>query len=346
MGRYALIKAQTNVAVSWVVETARAHGMYKCFVSSHRPCQHQIPRSGRTHHLGSPVQTIHKPVPGAETSYPVPPEPTKKPGRLKGEARIEAKKATHKAPAPAPTPAPASVPTPKKAPATHIISTHELLRQAVFLSALGESLVMLKRVWCAFKEAIRGLQKYAGKFATEQPAHEGNHGHVYFLDVLQKIVETLQLCVHVQATTTTHGLTLDVLSLSNLFASLSTETDETDGGDDEEAEASGEPSHSRTSNHPPPRYKPKIHPEEGQRLLWVCFFEDTEEMYRAILMLWTRYFGRVEGAPTLSTATFLTEVALEHVKMLEETLRTKSRTSTKSLVVTCLWHDAEHRRAP
>jgi hypothetical protein len=41
---------------------------------------------------------------------------------------------------------------------------------------------MPKHVWRAYKDAIRGRQKYANKFAAEEPEHEGNEGHIYFLE--------------------------------------------------------------------------------------------------------------------------------------------------------------------
>ena len=62
MGRYAEIKAQTDIAVSWVIDTARAHG--------------------------NNVQTYSD-----NPLAPAPPTPSapSKAGRLKGKARKEAK---------------------------------------------------------------------------------------------------------------------------------------------------------------------------------------------------------------------------------------------------------------
>jgi hypothetical protein len=73
------------------------------------------------------------------------------PGRLKGKARKETKKAKKQQQVQQP-------PSSSKPPKKYRVSTEEILRQADFLKNLGESLVMSKTVWAAFKEAIRGRQ--------------------------------------------------------------------------------------------------------------------------------------------------------------------------------------------
>lgn len=116
-----------------------------------------------------------------------------KTGRLKGKARKEAKKKEQlQSQAPAPKI--------KASKTIYKVSTEEILRQARYLENLDQELVMSKPAWNAFKEAVRGRTEYATKFANKQPDHEGNAGHVYFLDTLRQVVDMIGKVVRVQET--------------------------------------------------------------------------------------------------------------------------------------------------
>jgi hypothetical protein len=164
MSTYGWIKSQTNRAVSWLVDTASAHASEKRFA--------QDPRTNQD--LATP-----------DSAAP-------KQGRLKGKARTEARKAKEAEALRSTREAP------KPTSYSYQVSTDELLRLARHLLDLQETFIMPKHVWRAYKDAIRGRQKYANKFTAEEPEHEGNEGHVYSLEILRQIISILQGCVLVQ----------------------------------------------------------------------------------------------------------------------------------------------------
>ncbi|KAF2829001.1 hypothetical protein CC86DRAFT_453749 [Ophiobolus disseminans] len=118
MGRYAWIKSQTNIAISWLVETARANGGYVRL--AHDPnVQHS--------------STVVRDVP--------------KQSRLKSKASKNAKNAEDAASQLAPD---------DETGTSYKVSMEELLRLAAFLKDLGETFIMPKRTWRGFKEASQG----------------------------------------------------------------------------------------------------------------------------------------------------------------------------------------------
>jgi hypothetical protein len=164
MGKYARIKPYTDIAVPWLLETASAHGMYTVSFPFIAPTSNRSPDQTLLTHRdpGSHVQPAPESVAEAQPSPPALLVPTKKSGRLKGKARKVAKQ-----PQQAPLAA-AAASAPKDTPITHKVTTEELLRHAKFFDALGESLLMPKTVWCAFKDAISGRQAYAAYTALVQ----------------------------------------------------------------------------------------------------------------------------------------------------------------------------------
>ncbi|EFQ95078.1 hypothetical protein PTT_07022 [Pyrenophora teres f. teres 0-1] len=228
MGRYEAIEAHTNVAVSWVIEAARAHGND---VRAFNDRQSQGATSTR---VGSTVP---------------------KPGRLKGKARREAKQNALKS---------AST-------TTYKISTEEILRQVQYLQNLGVSIVMSRNVSFAFRTSVRGRQGYAERFAQEQPEHQENAGHVYFLDVLRRVAEMLSEVVQVQKRSFGQRATeANSFKVANMFEALSIdEIDESINNlppDDSAPETSNESS--KTC------YEPAIDVSEEFNLRWYCFRDD------------------------------------------------------------------------
>lgn len=80
------------------------------------------------------------------------------------------------------------------------VSTEEILRQVQYLKGLGEIIIMSKSIWCAFQGAVSGRQEYAEWYSREHPGHDGNAGHVYFLDVLRRVKDILWKFIQVQKT--------------------------------------------------------------------------------------------------------------------------------------------------
>ena len=242
-----------------------------------------------------------------------------KQGRSKGNARKNAKKSNNVA-------AQATVSDEPGDP--YKVSMGELLRLADYLKDLGQSLLMPKRTWRAFKEAIKGRQQYADKFAAEQPDHEANATHVYFIEVLRRILVALQGCVVVQDKATSNKAeegSREVGSLSNLFFHLSTDANENE--DESEGDEEGEQVDSGPVSSLQPvqtaRYEPNIDKKVEDQLLLQCFMDDAEDVRIFVLKLWNRLFEKADDAPSLQAATFITEIALEHLNMLEEAVMEK-----------------------
>jgi hypothetical protein len=223
MGRSTRIKAETNIAVSWVIDTADAHG--------------------------NDVQTY------SDTPPPPPPSAPSKAGRLKGKARKEANTSQKQQ-------IPAAAPPPKADTAknVYLVTVEEILRQTTFPEQLGDTVFMPKHVSRAFKIAIRGRQQYADKFEEEQPGDPANATHVSFIATLENIISRLPRFVHVQTTAKTGQTSAPVADcnpLSNLFNLLDMVDDE-DAADEETATESDDALPAPQST--VPRYEPKIDP--------------------------------------------------------------------------------------
>jgi hypothetical protein len=105
------------------------------------------------------------------------------------------------------------------------VSTEEILRQADFLKNLGKALNMSRTVWNAFSDAIRSRQQYADRSAKEDPQHKDNAGHVYFLDVLRRLVDILGKVVQVKtsASIATKPPMNETFVMSNMFEALNSD---------------------------------------------------------------------------------------------------------------------------
>jgi hypothetical protein len=193
MGRYAQIKHETDIAVAWVIDTAKAYG-----------------------------STVHT---HSEAPPPSPPPsaPSKPPGRLKGKPRKEAKTAHNQQ-----TPAATAAPKPDKI-SRQFVTITEILRQKTFLEQLKEVVLMPKYVRSAFTGAIRGRRKYASQYEKAQSTNSANATHVYFIGVLEQLVARFAKFVRVEIPTTdkkeAEGAS-HTTPISNIFAALN--LDETD----------------------------------------------------------------------------------------------------------------------
>jgi hypothetical protein len=300
MGTYARIKSQTDRAVSWLVQTASAHG------SSVRTARESETAND---HLSGPV-------------------PAAKQGRLKGKARTDAKKAKE---------ARILLSTDdqlKNATPTYKISTDELIRHARYLGGLGETLIMPRRIWRAYQDAIRGRQKYADRFEAEKPENKGNAGHVYFMDVLRQLVSMLATCVHVQAMpymSQSDAPEHNIETSGNLFMRLSIDVIEDVSEADSDALEEDGNTYTTSSAEAVARYEPKIDPEEEAQLLWLCFVDDVHAIQDYVVTLWQSFSKGGEDAPSLPATTFLTDAAITQIVVLEETLMEKvaDRASTR-----------------
>jgi len=293
MGRYEWIKLQTNRAVSWLVDTASAHG--------------------------SEVRTAQDPatVQNLTTHTPLAP----KQGRLKGKARIEAREEARKAKeAEALRVANEAA---KQASKPRQISTDELLRQGRYLGNLQGTIIMPKHIWRAYKDAIRGRQKYADKFAAEEPKHKGNAGHVYFLDILRQIVGMLEGRVRVQTSASTAIFKNEDRDLNNRFSQLSIDLAE-DAFEQEEDSNSEEKDYEASVPVAPACYETKVDLAEEAKLLWFCFMDDAVELRNYVILLWLRFFEGGKTAPSLPVAAFLTEAAMTQIEMLGERMTTET----------------------
>ncbi|KAI4952089.1 hypothetical protein J4E91_003551 [Alternaria rosae] len=256
MGRYARIKLQTNVAIPWLIETAHEHGSNM-----------QVTSNKNSNPLATPTQT-------SSTS-------SAKTGRLKGKARKEAKKMEQPQ-------VQASSPKKNASRISYEVPTEEILRQARYLENFGQELVMSRSVWNAFKEAVRGRAEHAARFAEEEPEHEGNAGHVYFLDILRQVVDMI----------TKHD---KELTLHNLFESfqdieLPNDTSETATLDVPSDESTTDGALFPT---PPARYEPATDSKEELRLRWLCFKGEADS-----IISWA--------------ASLLSDLALELIHKLED----------------------------
>ncbi|KAH5246660.1 hypothetical protein HBI42_133460 [Parastagonospora nodorum] len=293
MSRYEWVKSQTNRAVSWLVDTASAHGSVV-----------------RTAQDTATIQNI--------TTHTT---PTPKQGRLKGKARTEAREKARKAKeAEALRVANEAA---KQASEPRQVSTDELLRQGRYLRNLQGTIIMPKYIWRAYKDAIRGRQKYAEKFAAEEPEHQGNAGHVYFLDILRQIVSMLEGRILVQASASTATSKSQDRDFTNLFSQLSIEPAE-DAIEQEENHNSEEKDDMASVTVAPVRYEPKVDPAEEAKLLWFCFVDDAVELRNYVIFIWLRFFEGGDTAPSLPVATFLTEAAMAQITMLEKTMKPHS----------------------
>jgi hypothetical protein len=305
MSTYGWIKSQTNRAVSWLVNTASAHASEVRFA--------QDPRANQD--LATP-----------DSAAP-------KQGRLKGKARTEARKAKEAEALRSTREAP------KPTSYSYQVSTDELLRLARHLRDLQETFIMPKYVWRAYKDAIRGRQKYANKFTAEEPEHEGNEGHVYFLEILRQIISILQGCVLVQTMAGMPDLSHQdqgTKAVENLFMQLSIDPvdDMIEEGDDSNVDTMEDITSTSAS---PARYEPKLNPTEDNKLLWFCFLDDAADLQDFTVRLWQSYLEGGDGAPGLPVVTFLTEAAMAQIVMLEETTNIQV-TSERGLTMKTL-HD-------
>lgn len=147
--------------------------------------------------------------------------------------------------------------------------------------------------------------------------------HVYFVDILRKIVTTIRRCIVVQDMTNSAS-TKDTNNLTNRFGHLASDTAES--GDEEEKEGEhGEDYTEPITSAPdiPARFGPKIDREEEDKLLYSCFLDDIADIRAYIDDLWRRYLDEEDHLLSLHSATLLTEMALEHVTALEDAIKDK-----------------------
>ncbi|KAI4709472.1 hypothetical protein J4E89_005488 [Alternaria sp. Ai002NY15] len=288
MGRYARIKLQTNVAITWLIETAFEHGS-------------NVQVGGDTNSRASAAAT--------------PTSISTKTGRLKGKARKEAKKKEQlQSQAPAPKI--------KASKTIYKVSTEEILRQARYLENLDQELVMSKPAWDAFKEAVRGRTEYATKFANEQPDHEGNSGHVYFLDTLRQVVDMIGKVVRVQETSLDNSAKRQDTGLTfhNLFDVLR-DVELTDGVQGT-ANLTTPPNeglaYGAAAAVPSARYEPAIDSDEESRLRWLCFKDDADSITSWVINLWKQYLDQSEEDVSLETTSLLSDLALDLLYKIED----------------------------
>ncbi|KAI4939653.1 uncharacterized protein J4E92_000939 [Alternaria infectoria] len=288
MGRYARIKLQTNVAVTWLIETASEHGS-------------NVQVGGDTNSRASAAAT--------PTSTSI------KTGRLKGKARKEAKK---KEQLQSQSPAPKI----KASKTIYKVSTEEILRQARYLENLDQELVMSKPAWDAFKEAVRGRTEYATKFANKQPDHEGNAGHVYFLDTLRQVVDMIGKVVRVQETSLDNSERRQDtgLTLHNLFGVLRDVelTDDVQGTANLATSPDKGLAYGTAATVPSARYEPAIDSDEESRLRWLCFKDDADSIISWVVNLWKQYFDHSEEDVSLETKSLLSDLALDLLYKIED----------------------------
>jgi hypothetical protein len=230
---------------------------------------------------------------------------------LKGKARKEAKKMQEQ---PSQT---SGIP--------YKVSTEEILRQARYLESLHKDLVMSKLTWNAFKEAVRGREEYARRFSKEQPEHEGNAGHVYFLDVLRRLVDMIGKVVRVQenSSDTSAKQKDDGITLHNLFEALqgvelagnSQATIDSDTPFEENT-ADSAVATARSAH-----YEPTIDPKEEVRLRWYCFQVDTDSIISWVVSMWDQYLRQCEGGASLESTSLLSDLALEVLYKLEDEMK-------------------------
>jgi hypothetical protein len=185
------------------------------------------------------------------------------------------------------------------------------------------TIIMPKHIWRAYKVAIRGRQKYAEKFAAEEPEHEDNAGHVYFLDILRQIVSMLEKCVLVQASASTATSKKQERDFTNLFSQLSIDSAE-DAIEQVEDPTSKEKDDIASFPVAYVRCEPKVDPAEEDKLLWFCFMDDAVELRDYVILIWLRFFEGGDTAPSLPVVTFLTEAAMAQITMLEEIMKKHS----------------------
>jgi hypothetical protein len=186
MSQYARIKEQTNTAISWLVETARQHG--------------------------APVSKVEK-----SDANPL----ATATGWLKGKARKEAKRAQQEGMVTNAFNDPSNGPHARSA-----VGTQDILRYANHLAGVKQGLEMPGYVQRAFQCAIQGRQKYADRFAKEQPEDPGNAPHSYFIGVLTRVLELIARRIKASAGdahSSIHGRSNDRrgIHLSTVFAMLS-----------------------------------------------------------------------------------------------------------------------------
>ncbi len=202
------------------------------------------------------------------------------------------------------------------------VSTEEILRQARYLENLHQDLVMSKPTWNAFKEAVRGREEYTSKFSQEQPEHEGNAGHVYFLDVLRRVVDMIGKVVRVQENSSDNSVKeqRDGITLHNLFAALQ---DVELAGNSQATLDADTPLDENTADSavtaaPSARYEPTIDPKEEVRLRWYCFQVDADSIISWVVSMWDQYLRQCEVGSSLESTSLLSDLALELLYKLEE----------------------------
>ncbi|RMZ70610.1 CFEM domain-containing [Pyrenophora seminiperda CCB06] len=282
MGRYAQIKVHTNVAISWLIETACAHG--------------------------NDVRTVSEQ--GLEAKPSTLSTANTKSGRLKGKARKAAKLQEQNVDN--------SVET-----TTYEVTTEEIIRQARYLQNLGASIVMSRNAWRAFKEAVRGRQQYAEKFAQEQPQHKGNAGHIYFLDILRRVADMLSGIVQVHKTSSDQTKMQEDISFEifNLFEALSI-----DQADEPMDNLPSDGQVPEISTKPSTRYKPSIKYEEDVKLHCYCFRDDVLSITSWVSKMWARYCLQGCNVKDLWRVTLLSDLAIEIIFKLEDELMKKVKT--------------------
>ncbi|KAF2866299.1 hypothetical protein BDV95DRAFT_611763 [Massariosphaeria phaeospora] len=284
MASYRQYKLDTEVYVSWIIET------------------------GNT--FGNDVKTEEKPAEAKQAQSA---------GRLKGKARLAAKKSTKQlASAAATQAASSSSATSTDTRPQYRVSTQEILRQAKFLASRNTALVMATNVWHSFKRALRVRKLYAERHAQEQPSStKANDSHAYFIWVLERTWDLFKDRVRFQSVTkagTGHTvLDKDEKPLENLFDHLDVEdSSHPESLEDEEKEADDVP-----TPEPTQLYTPVVDKKDELRFQWFCFLEELKRYCKFSEDLWNQYREDKIG---LCEATLINDALIALVQEAEKQL--------------------------
>lgn len=236
---------------------------------------------------------------------------TRSPRRLKGKARIDARKA-------------------RKNPSAIVISVNQLTEMAETISSRAPPIPIPQVILNMLRNAI-GLRKRCAEWfkqtVKDKDQHAVNVGHRHFIEVLETVLRYLEAnetphapnAVPLTANERSLNITAEKDALGdtqNMFSTLSI--------DEEDLEASMEPQMlmppSKSIDQPTASGDLKYeytHTDEEVYFALFCFFDDLAAWREYLSDLWTRYKN---GSVDLITASVTTNTAFELVQRAEKDL--------------------------
>lgn len=256
---------------------------------------------------------------GANASRPLPGAASVKTARLKGKARKAAKQ--QGAPMAA-DPAPDQTPPRKR----YFISSHELLYLAkAIVGSKSPTIQVPPPIIHAGLRAVSSRKRCANFFnkSADAKLSKQNHGHSYFISLMEEILLTLQPCFALSAGTTDQNASNDprpsvgtLEDLENRFAVLEVEEPEEpqDDGPATSSETVSQPIYDLES--------PEATRDAEQDKLFAifCLFDDLARLRSFVTSLWTKHKN---GEVGLITASVTTNSAIQvAIRTQEEVLAT------------------------